>query len=101
MDWSGVKRPVAAMTALGKSPMRQAGIIGFDTLFQLATRQFTLDSLVARASQRIGIKGRAIVWQHAEACMDVDKPHQLELMRDDLARQIRSEKAKAKAAAKK
>lgn len=84
-----------------KSPMRQAGIIGFDTLFQLATRQFTLDSLVARASQRIGIKGRAIVWQHAEACMDVDKPHQLELMRDDLARQIRSEKAKAKAAAKK
>ncbi|MBK6793303.1 MAG: nucleotidyltransferase family protein [Anaerolineales bacterium] len=84
-----------------KSPMRQAGIIGFDTLFQLATRQFTLESLVERASERIGIKGRAIVWQQAEPCMDVDKPHQLELMREDLTRQIRSEKAKARAAAKK
>ncbi|NWF65004.1 MAG: NTP transferase domain-containing protein [Chloroflexi bacterium] len=80
-----------------KSPMRQAAIIGFDTLFQLATRQFTLESLVKRASQRIGIKGRAIVWEKAEACMDVDKPHQLELLREDLARQIRSEKAKARA----
>jgi molybdopterin-guanine dinucleotide biosynthesis protein A len=80
-----------------KSPMRQASIIGFDTLFQLATRQFTLDSLVERASQRIGIKGRAIVWEKAEPCMDVDKPHQLEMMREDMTRQIRSEKAKARA----
>ena len=72
-----------------KSPMRQASIIGFDTLFQLATRQFTLDSLVERASQRIGIKGRAIVWDKAEPCMDVDKPHQLELMREDLASQLK------------
>jgi molybdopterin-guanine dinucleotide biosynthesis protein A len=83
-----------------KSPLRQAGIIGFDTLFLLATRQFTLESLVNRASQRIGIKGRAIIWDQAEPCMDVDKPSQLELMREDLARQVRSEKAKAKAQAK-
>lgn len=70
-----------------KSPLRQAAVIGFDTLFQLATRQFTLDALVERASQRIGIKGRAIIWERAEPCMDVDKPHQLELMREDLANQ--------------
>lgn len=68
-----------------KSPLRQAAVVGLDTLFQLATRQFTLDALVERASQRIGIKGHAIVWDHAEPCMDVDKPHQLELMRADLA----------------
>lgn len=78
-----------------KSPMRQAGIIGLDTLFQLATRQFTLEALVERASQRIGIKGRAIVWERAEPCMDVDKPHQLELMRNDLSRQQRSKAKKA------
>lgn len=70
-----------------KSPLRQAAVVGLDTLFQLAIRQFTLDSLVERASQRIGIKGRAIIWDRAEPCMDVDKPHQLELMREDLARQ--------------
>ena len=73
-----------------KSPLRQAAVIGVDTFFQLATGQFTLQGLVERASQRIGIKGRAIIWDKAEPCMDVDKPHQLELMREDLARQIKS-----------
>jgi len=70
-----------------KSPLRQAAVIGWDTLFQLFTRQFTLQALVDRASERIGIKGRAILWSQAEPCMDVDKPHQLELMREDFARQ--------------
>jgi molybdopterin-guanine dinucleotide biosynthesis protein A len=80
-----------------KSPMRQAAIIGFDTLFQLATGQFTLASLVERACQRIGIKGRALVWEHAEACMDVDKPHQLELMREDMENQRHVAKATSSA----
>lgn len=75
-----------------KSPLRQAGVIGIDTLIQFAFKQFTLQALVERASQRIGIKGRAIIWDKAEPCMDVDKPHQLELMREDLARQQRAVK---------
>ena len=70
-----------------KSPLRQAAVIGLDTLFQLFTRQFTLQALVERASQRIGIKGRAMIWDRAEPCMDVDKPHQLELMREDMENQ--------------
>lgn len=73
-----------------KSPLRQAGVIGIDTLLQLAFRQFTLQGLVERASERIGIKGRAIIWDRAEPCMDVDKPHQLELLREDLSRQQRA-----------
>ena len=70
-----------------KNPFRQAAVIGLDTFFQLITGQFTLQGLVERASQRIGIKGRVIVWSQAEPCMDVDKPHQLELMREDFAHQ--------------
>ncbi|MBC7878883.1 MAG: nucleotidyltransferase family protein [Anaerolineales bacterium] len=68
-----------------KSPLRQAAVIGWDTLFQLFTRQITLQGLAERASERIGIKGRAIIWSQAEPCMDIDKPHQLELMREDFA----------------
>jgi GTP:adenosylcobinamide-phosphate guanylyltransferase len=79
-----------------KSPLRQAAVIGWDTLFQLFTRQFTLQAMVERASERIGIKGRAIIWSHAEPCMDVDKPHQLEIMREDLANQIKKASAVAK-----
>jgi len=86
-----------------KSPLKQAGIIGFGTLFQVATRSITLEDLVEKVCKRIGIKGRAIIWPYAEACMDVDKPHQLELMREDLEGQQRKATrvtARKKAAAK-
>jgi len=83
-----------------KSPLRQAAIIGWDTLFQLATRQLTLQDMVKRASERIGVKGRAIIWSQAEPCMDVDKPHQLEIMREDLTQQVKKEIAIAKKAAR-
>jgi len=84
-----------------KSPLRAASIIGFGTLFKLATRQLTLDEAVSRVCQRIGINGRAIVWPYAEPCMDVDKPHQLELLRADLKRQQRESLKKEKVKAKK
>ena len=70
-----------------KSPLKQAGIIGLGTLIALFTRRLTLDDAVQRVCDRIGIKGRAIVWSHAEPCMDVDKPSQLELLRADLEMQ--------------
>lgn len=80
-----------------KSPLRQAAVIGLDTLYQLWRRKFTLKQLEQRACERIGMKGRAIIWQHAEPCMDVDKPHQLELMRADLeAQQKKASPSKTK-----
>jgi molybdopterin-guanine dinucleotide biosynthesis protein A len=79
-----------------KSPLASAAVIGFDTLFQLFTRQFTLQALVDRASERIGIKGRVVIWDKAEPCMDVDKPHQLEIMRETLAQEKKKEAAAAK-----
>ena len=70
-----------------KSPLKSASLIGFGTLFALFTRRLTLEDAVRRVSERIGIKGRAIVWPYAEPCMDVDKPSQLELLRADLTQQ--------------
>ena len=70
-----------------KSPLKLASLIGFGTLFALFTRRLTLSDAVRRVCERLGIKGRVIVWSHAEPCMDVDKPHQLELLRADLAQQ--------------
>ncbi len=84
-----------------KSPLRQASKLGLGLLFSLFTRQLTFDDAVRRVSERIGIKGRAIVWPYAEACMDVDKPHQLELLRADLAKGQRKAAAKAKRFAQK
>jgi GTP:adenosylcobinamide-phosphate guanylyltransferase len=69
-----------------KSPLRQASIIGLGTFFRVLTRSITLDELVDTVCTRIGIKGRAVQYPFAEPCMDVDKPHQLELLREDLAK---------------
>jgi GTP:adenosylcobinamide-phosphate guanylyltransferase len=69
-----------------KSPLRQAATIGIGTLLLMVLRQLPLNELVRRVSERIGIRGKAIVWPWAAAGMDVDKPHQLEIMRTDLAR---------------
>ncbi|MFN3741822.1 MAG: NTP transferase domain-containing protein [Anaerolineales bacterium] len=70
-----------------KSPLKQAATLGLDTLFLLLTRQITLQGAVEKVSKRLGIRGRVIIWEHAEAGMDVDKPHQLEIMRADLSKQ--------------
>lgn len=84
-----------ALIGTRKSPLRQAGIIGLGTLFQVVTRSIAMQDLVEKVSKRIGIQGRVIVWEHAEPCMDVDKPHQLELLRADLEKQRRRSAAKA------
>ncbi len=73
-----------------KSPLRQASIVGWDLVWKIfVTHSLGLDELVEHVSERLGIKGRVIVWNRAEPCMDVDKPHQLEILRKDLARRER------------
>ena len=67
-----------------KSPLKQAATIGFGTLLKVATRSIRLDDLVLTITKRLGITGRPIVWEHAEPGMDVDKPHQLEILREDM-----------------
>jgi GTP:adenosylcobinamide-phosphate guanylyltransferase len=76
------KRIIAAR----KNVLKQAALIGFDTLFLLLIRQLTLEEAARRASRRLGIRGRAVVCPYAELGMDVDKPYQLELMRAHLSR---------------
>jgi GTP:adenosylcobinamide-phosphate guanylyltransferase len=72
--------------AARKSVLKQAALIGYDTLILLLLRRVTLEGAVKRASRRLKVKGRAIVCPYAEVGMDVDKPHQLEIMRQDLGR---------------
>lgn len=68
-----------------KSPLRQAALVGYDTLFLLLLGRLSLDEAAAAVSRRLGIRARAILCPYAELGMDVDKPFQLEIMRKDLA----------------
>ena len=72
-----------------KNVFKQASIIGWDLLFQLLLRQVTINDAVKRISQRVGLKGRALICPYAEIGMDVDKPFQLEIMRADLAQAVK------------
>jgi GTP:adenosylcobinamide-phosphate guanylyltransferase len=68
-----------------KNPIKQASIIGLDTLLLVLLRALTIDQMVKKVASRLQLTGRAIVCPYAEIAMDVDKPHQLEMMRADLA----------------
>jgi GTP:adenosylcobinamide-phosphate guanylyltransferase len=67
-----------------KSPLKQVAAIGIWTLILVLLGRLTLKDSVARATRKLNIKVRAIVWDYAEAAMDVDKPHQYEMMKADL-----------------
>ena len=67
-----------------KSILRQASLIGFDTLFYMLFRLKDLDGITRQASKRLGIKVTTILSPYAEMAMDVDKPHQYELLLKDL-----------------
>ena len=69
-----------------KSPLKQAALIGYDTLLLLLLRQLTIEKTIQKVASRLKVNGRGIVCPYAEIGMDVDKPHQLEIMRADLAR---------------
>jgi GTP:adenosylcobinamide-phosphate guanylyltransferase len=68
-----------------KNALKQAALLGFDTLLMLLFRTITLEGAVRKVSRKIKLQGRALLCPYAEIAMDVDKPHQLELMRADLA----------------
>jgi GTP:adenosylcobinamide-phosphate guanylyltransferase len=73
------------IVAARKSAIKQAALLGVDTLILLLLRIVSLQGAQNRASKRLGIRGRAIVCPYAEMGMDVDKPHQLEILREDLS----------------
>ena len=72
-----------------KNPAAQAAMLGPDIIFRFIFRQLTIDDVVKRVADKLGLKGRALVCPYPEIGMDVDKPHQLEIMRADLAKQAR------------
>jgi len=74
------------LVAARKNALKQAALLGYDTLLLLLLRMVTLEAALKKATRRLHITGRAIVCPYAEVGMDIDKPHQLEIMRADLAK---------------
>jgi GTP:adenosylcobinamide-phosphate guanylyltransferase len=77
------------ITDARKSPLKQAALVGFDTAFLLLTGKLTLEKAESNIMKRLNITGKAILCPYAEVGMDVDKLFQLELMREDLKKQVK------------
>lgn len=83
------ERPIwHALTKARKQPLKQAWMIGFDTLFLIALRLITLEGTVKKVCSRLGIEGKAFPSPYAELGMDADKPHQLAILRQHLEERL-------------
>jgi len=71
-----------------KNPLKQAASIGILTLVLLLLGRLSLADAVKRATKKLNFTGRALIWPYAEGAMDVDKPHQLEMLRADLEKTV-------------
>lgn len=74
--------------AARKNVFKQAALIGYGTLLLLLLRQLNLENGIKRVCDRLNITGRVIFSPYAELGMDVDKPHQLEILKTDLAQPV-------------
>ena len=82
------------IVAARKSTLKKAALIrdyfGYGGLVSVLLSTVDLDGAVEKVTQRLQMTGRAVLCPYAEVGMDVDKPHQLEIVRAELARRISS-----------
>ena len=67
-----------------KSPLRQAALLGPGILLGLALRILDLEAGVAKINKRLGLVGQVVECPYAELGMDVDKPSQYELVKQEI-----------------
>jgi len=73
-----------ALVASRKNAFKQAALIGYDVLLLALLRRLTLRDAERRVSRNLGLKAHVTLSPYAEVGMDVDKPHQLEMVRQYL-----------------
>jgi hypothetical protein len=67
-----------------KHPLKQARLLGLDSLILIALHLLTLDEAVKMVCRKLDLDARALLSPYAEMGMDADKPNQLEILRRDL-----------------
>lgn len=72
-----------------KNVFKQAGLVGLDTLLLMLLGRLSIADAEQRVRTRLGLRARAFMARYPEAGMDVDKPHQYELVKRELEAQGR------------
>lgn len=72
--------------AARKSLVQQAALVGLDTLLLVALGQLSLAFGQRRVRERLGVDGRILISPYAEIGMDIDKPRQYEMLKQEFER---------------
>jgi GTP:adenosylcobinamide-phosphate guanylyltransferase len=75
------------ITNARKHPWKLVRLLGFTFLLKYLLRQLTVADVEQKVSQITGTPVKSLFVNYAELAMDADNPHQVELMRRQLARQ--------------
>ncbi len=73
-----------SLVASRKNALKQAALIGYDVLLLALLRRLTLQDAERRVSRNLRLRAHVSLCPYAEVGMDVDKPHQLEMVRRHL-----------------
>jgi molybdopterin-guanine dinucleotide biosynthesis protein A len=76
-----------------KTFWKQVRVIGLDTLLLFLIRRLTISRIERRVRSALGLTGKAVIFEHAQVAMDVDKPLHLDVVRAAWARQESSAQA--------
>lgn len=73
-----------ALTGSRKNYLDQARMLGFGFIIRFLLRMMTVYEAAERAAPKANLNGRVVNTRFAELGMDLDKPHQYEIIKTDL-----------------
>ena len=73
-----------SLTGSRKNYLAQARMLGFSFIIRFLLRLMTVDEATARARELLNVDARVVDTRFAELGMDLDKPHQYEMIKADL-----------------
>ena len=72
------------LTGSRKNYFKQARLLGFGFIIRFLFRQMAVADAAARASEVINLEARGVETRYAELGMDLDKPHQYDMIKAEL-----------------
>ncbi len=72
---------VRELLARRKSPLQQARLLGLRVIVKFLFRRLSIQDAEAMSQRLLQARGKVVVSPYADLGMDVDKPHQLEIVR--------------------
>jgi len=75
------------LVKLRKSPLALSSLIGWKFILKLVTKRITIGEAEEKFSELLGVKGKVVISPYPEIGMDVDKPSDLQLVKDVIAKQ--------------